>query len=39
MKYFSRTCKLRGKNDVQLTFDESYILSVSRIDIFQVVLS
>ena len=34
-KFFSRTCTLRGKNDVQLTFDDSYICYVSKIDIFQ----
>ena len=33
-KFFSRTCKLRGKNDVQLTFDDSYICYVSKIDVF-----
>ena len=34
-KFFSRTCTLRGKNDVQLTFDDSYICYVSKIDVFQ----
>ena len=35
--FFSRTCTLRGKNDVQLTqltFDDSYICYVSKIDVF-----
>ena len=35
---FSRTCTLRGKNDVQLTFDESYVYYVSKIDVFKEVL-
>ena len=29
---------LEGKNDVQLTFDDSYISYVSKIDVFKVVL-
>ena len=29
-KIFSRTCTLRGKNDVQLTFDDSYKCHVSK---------
>ena len=33
-KFFSRTCTLRGKKDVQLTFDDSYICFVSKIDVF-----
>ena len=33
-KFFSRTCTLRGKNDVELTFDDSYICYVSKIDVF-----
>ena len=33
--FFSSTCTLRGKkNDVQLTFDDSYICYVSKIDVF-----
>ena len=34
-KIFSGTCTLRGKDDVQLNFDNSYILYVNRIDIFK----
>ena len=34
-KSFSRTCKLRGKNDVQLTCYDQYISYVSKIDGFQ----
>ena len=34
-KLFSRTCTLRGKNDVELTFDDSYICYVSKNDVFQ----
>ena len=34
-KLFARTCTLRGKNDVQLTFDDSYFCYVSKIDFFQ----
>ena len=34
-KIFSRTCSLRGKNDVQLTFDDSNICYVSKINGFQ----
>ena len=33
-KIFSRTCTFRGKNDVQLTFDDSYISYESKIDVF-----
>ena len=33
-KFFSRTCTLR-KNDTQLTFDDSYVCYVSKIDVFQ----
>ena len=33
-KFFSRTCTLRGKNDVQLTFDDSCICYMSKIDVF-----
>ena len=33
-KIFSRTCTFRGKNDVQLTFDDSYVCYVSKIDFF-----
>ena len=33
-KFFSRTCTLREKNDVQLTFDDSYICYMSKIDVF-----
>ena len=29
------TCILRGKNDVQMTFDDSYIFYVNPIDIFK----
>ena len=35
MKLFSRTCILRGKNDVQLTFDYSYKCYVSENDVFE----
>ena len=31
---FARTCLLRGKNDVQLNFDDSYLCYVSKIDVF-----
>ena len=34
-KPFSRTCTFREKNDVQLTFDDSYICCVSKFDVFQ----
>ena len=34
-KFFSRTCTLRGKKDVQLTFDDSNICYVSKINGFQ----
>ena len=34
-KPFSRTCTFREKNDVQLTFDDSYICGVSKFDVFQ----
>ena len=34
-KFFSRTCTLRGKNDVQLTFDALYICWLNKIDVFQ----
>ena len=36
-KFFSRSCKLRGENDVQLTFDDSYIYIcyVSKNDVFK----
>ena len=37
-KHFSRICTLRGKNDVQLTFDDSYVYYVSKIDVFKAVL-
>ena len=33
--FSSRTCTLRGKYDVQLTFENSYICYVSKIDVFQ----
>ena len=33
-KLFARTCLLRGKNDVQLKFDDSYLCYVSKIDVF-----
>ena len=33
-KIFSRTCTLRGKNDVRVTFDDSNICYVSKINIF-----
>ena len=33
-RIFSRTCLLRGKNDVQMKFDDSYILYVTQIDVF-----
>ena len=33
--FFSRTWTLRGKNDVQLKFDDSYIYYVSKINVFQ----
>ena len=29
------TCVLREKNDVQMTFDDSYIFYVNPIDIFK----
>ena len=29
------TCILRGKNDVQMTFDDSYIVYVNPFDIFK----
>ena len=34
-KIFSRTCTLREKNDVQLTFDDSNKCYVSKINGFQ----
>ena len=34
-KFFSRTCTLREKNDVLLTFDDSYICYVSKTDVYQ----
>ena len=34
-KFFSRTCTIRGKKDVQLTFDDSYKNYVSKIDVFK----
>ena len=34
-KFFSRTCTFRGKNDIQLTIDDSYICYVSKFDVFQ----
>ena len=34
-KFFSRTCTIRAKNDVQLTFDDPYISYLSKIDVFQ----
>ena len=34
-KLFSRTCTFRGKNDVQLTFDDSYICYASKFAVFQ----
>ena len=34
-KFFSRTFTLRGKNDELLTFDDSYICYVSKIDVLQ----
>ena len=34
-KFFSRTCTLgEKKNDVQLTFDDSYICYVNKFDFF-----
>ena len=33
-KLFSRNCTLRGKNDVQMTFDDSNICYVNKIDVF-----
>ena len=35
-KIFSRACILRGKNYVQLPFDDSYKCYMSKIDIFEV---
>ena len=35
-KLFSMTCTLRGKKDVQLTFDYSYLCYVSRIDVLKI---
>ena len=37
-KVSSRTCKLRGKECVQLTLNDAYIHYMSQIDVFQVVL-
>ena len=37
-KLFSRTCTLRGENDVKLTFDDSYVYYVSKINVFKVFL-
>ena len=34
-KFFSRTCSLRGKKDVQLNFDDLYICYVRKIDVVQ----
>ena len=34
-KFFSKTCTFRGKDDVQLTFDDSYKCCVSKNDVFQ----
>ena len=34
-KFFSGTCRFREKNDVHLTFDDSYICYVSKFDVFQ----
>ena len=34
-KNCSWTCTLREKNDVQLTFDDSYVYYVSKIDVFR----
>ena len=31
------TCILRGKNDVQMTFDDSYIIYISQFEPFIVV--
>ena len=33
-KLFARTCTLRGKSDVQLTFDDSYTCYNSKFDVF-----
>ena len=33
-KFFSRTCTLREKNDVQSTFNDSYICYMSKSDVF-----
>ena len=30
--FFSGTCTLRGKNDVELIFDDSHKLTTSKID-------
>ena len=34
-KFFSIACKFRVKNDLQLTFDDSYICYASKTDVFQ----
>ena len=34
-KFFFGTCTVREKNDVQLTFDKSYLCYVSKINVFQ----
>ena len=34
-KFFSRTGTLKGKTDVQLTFDDSYNCFVSKFDVFK----
>ena len=34
-KFFSRTCTFRGKKDVQLNFDDSYICYVRKIAVAQ----
>ena len=34
-RFFSGTCTVREKNDVQLTFDESYLCYVRKINVFQ----
>ena len=34
-KFFSRTCTLRGKKDVQLTFCDSYLCFLSKTVVFQ----
>ena len=37
-QFFSRNCTLRGKNDVQLTFDGSYTCNVKKLMFSKVVL-